>query len=467
MHALDTVENATGVLVVHGIGAQEPGETMRKLLAGLRRIEPDLASEAYREGDLTTVGGRPVRFHEVYWADLLKGDTMSGAFQMQEMQSVAWFPFLNWKRGNYPKGSYSFPKLLWWFVALPVVNFFVLFTYYGASLLATLVAGIVEAPRESTGAGSVLRKASDLAKRARLPNRVDRLLDEYAGDVFAYVNSAAAAFSPDATGRSANSPSQRVFVAIMDRFYEKILRAKEHGCGDIHVVAHSLGTVIAYHALSGVGLDRETGSRVDAVCAACAGIRHVHTIGSPLEKFRFFWPRIALSQLVLAGPDLHWDNFVSYFDPVAGTLRRFGDGRRLANHHLLGGGFLRGHIVYERSSVFLEHFAQALVARGIRPSGTMWLRFIDMLVLLVETLLAPAALAFLIVCGAGLFVCTAFLFPFLLSLTVRFFLPVETWAPIVDFIGWIFLGALVLASVSGPILRGIEVHSRFWRVPHA
>lgn len=70
------------ILVVHGIGAQEPGESVGRLMAGLARVEPGLASSAL-DGAIT-IGGQPMRLYEVYWADLLKDEIARGAFQMAE-----------------------------------------------------------------------------------------------------------------------------------------------------------------------------------------------------------------------------------------------------------------------------------------------------------------------------------------------------------------------------------------------
>src|SRR5712691_7210420 len=95
----------TAVLVVHGIGAQEKGDTLGKLLAGLRRVERGFVPKEIHGGVLATVGGQRVRFYEVYWADLLRGDRTFGAFQMMELQSLSWFPWLNLRRGNYRAGS--------------------------------------------------------------------------------------------------------------------------------------------------------------------------------------------------------------------------------------------------------------------------------------------------------------------------------------------------------------------------
>jgi hypothetical protein len=69
-----------GVLVVHGIGAQTPGEALGKLWSGLHRAFPDLP-EGPRQAEPFTIrhpdtsSERSVRFYEVHWADLLTGDS--------------------------------------------------------------------------------------------------------------------------------------------------------------------------------------------------------------------------------------------------------------------------------------------------------------------------------------------------------------------------------------------------------
>ncbi|MDJ0983836.1 MAG: hypothetical protein QNI94_19585, partial [Kiloniellales bacterium] len=115
-----------GVLVVHGIGDQERGETLDKLLHGLGRVEGFSLPESANDVVRATVGGQSVRFYEVYWADLLKGQVTLGNFQMNELQSISWFPWLNFRSGKYQAMSYSPVTLLWWFLVLPVANFLVL-----------------------------------------------------------------------------------------------------------------------------------------------------------------------------------------------------------------------------------------------------------------------------------------------------------------------------------------------------
>lgn len=67
------------------------------------------------------------------------GAVTRDAFRIQEMQSVTWFPLLNLLRRNYPKGTWSFLKLAW--CALPLVNFLMLFGYFGAGMIAEVIKG--------------------------------------------------------------------------------------------------------------------------------------------------------------------------------------------------------------------------------------------------------------------------------------------------------------------------------------
>src|SRR5690606_4738654 len=155
---------------------------------------------------------------------------------------------------------------------------------------------------------------------------------------------------------------RRIQPAIVARFHEQLLRAQSDGCATIHVVAHSLGTVVMYHALRGLGRAAGNG---EAVRAAAARVRRLYTIGSPLEKIRFFWPRLRTSENLAGERIIAWDNFVSWFDPVAGMLRRYDEWGGVRNHRLLGGGFVRGHVVYEHSPVFLHALTEGLCGQAL------------------------------------------------------------------------------------------------------
>jgi hypothetical protein len=436
----------TALLVVHGIGAQRPGETLDKLIAGLRLLEPGFTPTTTADGITASFGGQPIRLYEVYWADVLKDDVTHGTFLMMELQSLAWFPLFNMRRGNYLGARYSRLRVTWWSIALPLLNFFVLFGYYGVGLFAEIFVRARQKP-----AGRITR-----------PEAIDRLLDEYAADVINYVNSSAQAFHRERDERMVPEDVRTAFPRITQRFRDQLIKAAADGCETIQIVAHSLGTVITYHALSEFGVD---GSQPDTAAfrAALARVRRLYTIGSPLEKLRFFWPR--LLPIVTSSADqapLQWDNFVSFFDPVSGPIKTFLNWGRVANHRLLGGGFFTGHVVYERSPVFLRALGEGLSGRPVtfKRGTASWLR--DVLILGGETLAAPLGLGAVVAVGAALFTVAAMLVPYLLSWTVRWWMPAERWAPVIDTLSFVFLGLMTLTFLVAPATRASRAHSLYW-----
>lgn len=415
------------MLVVHGIGAQKRGETAAKLLAGLARVEPSLAAKSV--DDELTLDGRPLRLYEVHWADRHQGELAKGSFDIRELQSVCWFPLLNQLRGNYRPGAFPLWRRLWWFFVLPVVTFLSFMALRGAALFF------------------------DVATRKN--NAFDSILDEYVGDVFSYVNSAGEALDPTAA-RAA------LYAEVVQRFYDQLVKAHADGCREIHVVAHSLGTVVTYHALSGLRFDAAQRADAEAIRAAYANVRHLYTIGSPLEKIRFFWPRLMSGQAALGKRAIEWDNFVSYCDPVAGSLRAFSDWGALRNHHLLGGGFIRGHLVYERSPVFLGALTKGLVGRELPLPRTRRERWIDFLLLLGETIVTPLGALLVLVAGAALVVMVVLILPWLVSWVLRWFLPETVWQPITDWMALIIAVCFGLSMLLAPLLRARDTHRRYW-----
>jgi hypothetical protein len=75
------------------------------------------------------------------------------------------------------------------------------------------------------------------------------------------------------------------------------------------------------------------------------------------------------------------------------------------------------------------------------------------------------ALTVVLAVGLALYLLTAILVPFLLSLGLRLFLSPETWGPIVDKISLVFIGSMTLTFVIVPILRAAKVHAQFWANP--
>ena len=294
-------------------------------------------------------------------------------------------------------------------------------------------------------------------KRRAEPTLVDRLLDEYAADVFNYINSAGDTFSPE---RKVPEELHHVYREIMGRFYDQLIRMRNDGCQSIHIVAHSLGTVVMYHALRGLKLDEATRADRLAMSEAMASIEHLYTIGSPLEKIRFFWPGLRPEANLAGERQITWDNFVSYFDPVAGMLRRFNEWGPVNNHRLLGGGFLSGHVVYERSDVFLGRLTEGLFGQAMAPRRTGRETLKDMAMLLGETLLAPSVLSVLLASGTALWIMTVALLPFLVSLPFRLFVGPEIWGPILDYGALLFGGMMLFTFLVVPMIHAKQTFRR-------
>ncbi len=460
---MEESSNHVGVLVVHGLGAQDAGETVGKLLGGLKRVEPNLVVEDAAAGKPVTVGGQNLRFYEVYWADLLRGDKTFGSFQMTELQGLSWFPWFNFLRGSYTTGDYSVFRVLWWSVLLPLVSFLIFLGYHGASFIAQVVGGRNRKRNNgeianASSVGAVLRKIVGRTNRYTL---VDKTLDEFAGDVFNYVNSAADAFHRQGKEPPVPEHMLGVHAQIIQRFYDQLLQAHSDGCESIQVVSHSLGTVVTYHALTGFGFDENRADR-NVVRVAAAKVQHLYTIGCPLEKIRFFWPRLISGQSMVGETRISWDNFVSWFDPVAGVVRRFREWGHVDNHRLLGGGFVRGHVVYERSPVFLRVFTRGLCGRALLVQRTVGERLKNFLVLVGETLLAPVGIILVLALGVVVLGITITMTPFLLSFLFRPFVSAETLGPLQDKASLVIAIMMVSVLLFSPSVRASRVHRRHW-----
>lgn len=447
-----------GVLVVHGIGAQKPGQTLAKLKGGLQRVLPELPDNL-NEGEAVILGGRSVKFYEVYWADLLTGEPVSGTFDMDEVSSLAWFPLFNQIDRAYAQEPYPLWTIVRWTFILPFVGFALFVAYWGAYLLSRIWEGLREsdAMRPPLKQRLAQRFKKFGGKSSHTPSAVDKLLDEYVGDILNYINAAGGSFPAK---RDVPDRLRRVHCEVVDRFYDQLVRARNDGCQRIQIVAHSLGTVVMYHALRGLTLDQSTRTDKQSVSQAVKDVEHLYTIGCPLEKVRFIWPRLRCEQDLCGQRDVAWDNFVSYFDPVAGTLRRYREWGPVKNHYLVGGGFVSGHIVYERSDVFLETLTDGLLGQARALQRTSAQKRKDFVLLLGETLAAPAGLLALLAIGGALWVATALLVPFLASVPFRLIYPPEVWGPYLDYAS-LSIGALILSVfMVTPAIRARESLTR-------
>ena len=197
------------------------------------------------------------------------------------------------------------------------------------------------------------------------------LIVQYVGDVRTYESRAA-------PGDSAHTdPARPRRVGIRRRMVSEMVALGTGPCDGWYVLAHSLGTVLAYNGLTETGhalpnyLTEEQWRRVpnalkrDPNCERredihammparppwladedvisrprlFAKLRGILTYGSPLDKFAALWPRIvatATDQIDNQYPfpsGCRWLNLASPSDPAAGTLDSFGSaaGERLEN----------------------------------------------------------------------------------------------------------------------------------------
>jgi hypothetical protein len=417
-------QRVTGILVVHGVGAQGRGESVQKLLKGLSLVEG--AEVPVVNGDdpvEARVAGMPLRLYEVHWADLLQGDATRGTFSAAEFQASAWFPWLNWRRKVNPPGKYSLATTVGWTLFLPLVSLALALPYYGARLFAQgfdrkAARRLEQQLRDDEGL-TFFQRARALANgTASQRTFLEDTIDEYVGDVFNYVNSAGQARFPD--GRDIDVPRdvQDAYDAIAERFRTQLLKAADE-CDDLQVLAHSLGTVVSYHGLFGLRRGDTATADGPELDAARKKVSRLYTIGSPLEKIGFFWPKLIDPEVAAGSRTLHWENFVSWFDPVAGVLEHFDQWGAVRNQRLLGGGFVTGHVVYEKHPKFLRRFVSGLGAENVTLKRTGWQTFRDWAILLGETLLAPVGLGILTFAGGAIWLAVAFVIPWLVSLLFR------------------------------------------------
>jgi len=321
----------------------------------------------------------------------------------------------------------------------------------------------VESPQQSAG-GPWWRKLFDTARqRAKSTSheytRVDAVLDKFAGDVFQYVGGSVPT-------RAEASDADLVRA----RFFECLEAARVDGCGEVQVLAHSLGTVVAYNALTGYGIPEEQTDPQDRPVK----VTRLWTIGSPLEKIAFFFPVMTQADPVVAyrtSPALGvvhgdskrptWVNFRNPLDPVAGRLRSF-PSWRVDNRRVWAGGVGRSHVVYERNPRFLEALTESLFgsARTRPVSGRT--RVLGFLAALLESVALMLLLVVPIVLGAALLLTTAGLLPWLAGWLVGL-VASDAIADGVRFWGLRTLSVMfVITLFLGPLLQSADAH-RAWQ----
>lgn len=453
-----------GLLLVHGIGEQEPGAFLGEFRDGFGRLlGADRVTDVVRQDPVEPLrciyaaeielDDRMLMLYEVHWADLITPEMARGSFDPMQLFLLAWFPWFNkqWQLPGFDK--YSKGEVTSWTLRLVPLSVLFFLGYVGLKAIphfvrarATIEVVTDRCRRRMTRwrtryRSDHLQVIDEFAKenerrllrlwvegkperdRERLEQAVmrtwlDMLMDAFAGDVTNFITSMAklprlredlvvarafggkvptdaltASLPQDLVESFVDAPRREGDVMqLADRAKARFERTAwvatmQDGCTEIQVLAHSLGTLVAYHAMNGVQLSPEIAAREET---GAATLTRFHTIGSPLEKIHFFWPRLVASRgdkpslcgqgpesrAVVIGvhPDFQWTNYYSVSDKVSGALRRFQGWRGIANRRLAGlGGVLSAHVAYKQSADFLRALAEQLGV-AVAPQRGGWLR---------------------------------------------------------------------------------------------
>jgi len=138
---------------------------------------------------------------------------------------------------------------------------------------------------------------------------------------------------------------------------EGVARLIDSGVNEVHILAHSLGTVISYDWLQ---------SRQDE----SVPVTVMHTLGSPLDKFWYIdhtrQRRLADDHGLPAKRLVSWTNYWAWSDPVSGKLDHYQlSNRSIMNHrmHWLG-VFGVSHVAYWKNKSVIAGVRSWIVERG-------------------------------------------------------------------------------------------------------
>lgn len=485
-HNNATGKPQTGLLIVHGIGEQRRGETPEKLIKGLSRLYGK-SLQIERDGEGMPVAfaaaGQTVRIYEVYWADILSGERVANTFRWDLILSLGWFPWFNWQGGLLPRSLYSRTLVILQTLLLLPVTLLLYPLYLGARMLAQIAGSIfrktpppeAEIDEDTALARLAMRSRIYADRAAKDPTIVEEILDTFAGDVTNYMG---ALGNPELlAGREALQPAA---IEIHQRFYEAVAAAEKEGCSGLQILAHSLGTVIAYHALTGLVLPpAPVEQQAGQPHLLASRLTRFYTIGSPLEKIRFFWPATIREKLLDAfrlidgqaaavadappeEPRFRWDNFHHAFDLVAGRLKRFDHWGKVINHAVRGsGGMIRSHVIYENSPAFLEVISAGLFGTARPLPQSLATRTVNRLSSIGENLLFPLALLLLMIVGVLMGLLGVLLPGYFISLPFRL-LGWDAWVNnIQNIIATLMLIAIGFKATFGIRKTAREMH-RLW-----
>ncbi|MCZ6570941.1 MAG: hypothetical protein O7B23_12340 [Deltaproteobacteria bacterium] len=359
-------EKPIGLLVVHGIGKPKPGEMRDSVVRGLGKAYPEARFESHGKTADMVYSGRRVRIYEVYWAPVLMGEPIKGSFSIDRVHELIWFPGLNnAERGSRHQSLYPPLLVKSWTRFLIPLGMLLTWVYLVISAALKLPAKVLKFwPAEA----------------------FDDYLAERVGDVFNYADACVGA---DPTVPEAHEK-------IYEIFHDTLRTACEE-CSEIQILAHSLGAVVVDHALTRFGdQTREVVALTEAEkTLAKPRLTRLYTIGTPMEKVLFFWPKLV--QPEKGEEDFQWDNFSSHLDVVSGTINRFSKelergGQKVINHPARGtGGILTAHSGYRMHPSFLGIFGPGLTSCPTKLDPRPRWRRLSQLRDIAETVLVAAS----------------------------------------------------------------------------
>lgn len=479
-----------GLILIHGTGKQRPGETADKLVDGLLHVYGEQLFVTRDEANLPTrlaLGEQVVRLYEVSCADLLSGDRVTGTFGWNQLHTLAWFPLLNWKAGLLFRPLYMKRQVVMWSLLLIPMTLLLYVVYLSARWLAQMTNAMWHrgsVPRVPAGDVAWWKRlwttARTYAKEGRQRRTaVENLLDTHVGDVVNYIGSVAS------VGAAARHNLGRVAHDVQTRFYDALGRALNDGCETLQILTHGLGTVVAYHGLTGLLLERgRSALPSDLVLDPLARLTHLYTIGSPLEKIRFFFPwtirdRVMrlltflenhpyeVEQPSTSPPQFHWDNFYYEWDIVSGPLVRFDHWGLVRNHALEGGGgWIRSRLVYQQSREFLATMTEGLFGTAISVDQSNRQHAKELVLSSLENLAIPIGLGVLLLMGAGLSLVGLLLPGFIASLPFRLLGASKLVWWIHDVMAVLMIVAIIKVGIFGAKRKAEELHALWtsrWR----
>lgn len=214
------------LLLVHGIGEQQPGEFLREFRDGFGRlfgeskvvdIERHDPVEPQRRLHAATIElpDRTICLYEVHWADLITQQMARGSVDPTDLFILAWYPWFNKQRNLTGFDGYSPGRVKSWTARLVPLSVLLFVGYLGLKLLPSIwwawdtveitgdrsqqgtpwtdkLTARRRGPNASTRMLLNLRKRRQESRAGRDCKQleqaarrcwIDRLLDKYAGDV--------------------------------------------------------------------------------------------------------------------------------------------------------------------------------------------------------------------------------------------------------------------------------------------